>query len=378
MQQLESLYIHWPFCTSKCYYCDFVALEQHADFQTAYHMALMREIQAYAELLPSTPKIKTIFIGGGTPSLYPTDKLTELFKLLHQVLDLSEIGEITLEANPADITEDKADAWSEIGINRISCGVQVLDDKVLQQLNRRQRIVDVYKAANILPKYFSNVSMDLIIGLPGVTNESWNKTIHTITNWPIQHVSIYFLTVHEKTPLYYKVNKGELILPNEDALLELYEQTIDYLTNKGFIQYEISNFAKPEHPSIHNIKYWERCPYKGFGIGAASFDGTRRTINEKNLTRYLDASNNSLFLPTETETLTLQQVALERIMLSLRQTKGMQIEDMVACVGLDQERILMAKLKELELNNLLRIENNRVILTLRGMILENEVVLRLI
>lgn len=378
MQQLESLYIHWPFCTSKCYYCDFVALEQHADFQDAYHVALMAEIQAYAASLQSISKIKTIFIGGGTPSLYPNDKLTELFNLLHQVFDLSEIDEITLEANPADITENKADVWSEIGINRISCGVQVLDDKVLEKLNRRQRIIDVHKAANILPKYFSNISMDLIIGLPGVTNEVWNKTVHTIASWPIQHISIYFLTVHEKTPLYYKVSKGELILPNEDALLELYEQTIGYLTTQGFMQYEISNFAKTGHASTHNTKYWERRPYKGFGIGAASFDGTRRTINEKNLTRYLDASQNGLFLPSETETLTLQQIALERIMLSLRQTKGMLLEDMVNCVGINEQKILMAKLKELELSNLLRIENNRVILTLRGMILENEVVLRLI
>lgn len=378
MQSPESLYIHWPFCTSKCYYCDFVALEQHADFQDAYHATLMREIATYAATRPTKPVIKTIFIGGGTPSLYPPDKLADLFTLLHEVFDLSQTDEITLEANPADITEDKTDTWVHIGINRISCGVQVLDDEVLQRLNRRQRIMDVYKAAAILPKYFDNVSMDLIIGLPGVNNATWDKTVKTITSWPIQHISIYFLTVHEKTPLYYKVSKGELVLPNEDALLDLYEQTVAYLATQGFTQYEISNFSKPGLASTHNTRYWDRRPYKGFGIGAASFDGANRTINEKNLTRYLDAGQNGMFAPSELETLTPQQVSLERIMLSLRQANGMLLHDMIDCVGMERQKILLAKLEEFAQTGLLRIENNRVTLTLRGMILENEVVLRLI
>lgn len=378
MHPPESLYIHWPFCTSKCYYCDFVALEQHSDFQDAYHTTLMHEIAAYATTLPTKPIIKTIFIGGGTPSLYPPDKLAELFAHLRQVFDLSQTDEITLEANPADITEDKADAWDQVGINRISCGVQVLDDDVLQRLNRRQRIIDVHKAAAILPKYFTNVSMDLIIGLPGVSNTTWNKTVQTIASWPIQHISIYFLTVHEKTPLYYKVSKGELVLPNEDALLDLYEQTVTYLAVQGFNQYEISNFSKPGLSSTHNTRYWNRRPYKGFGIGAASFDGANRTINEKNLTRYLDAGQNGMFSPSETETLTPQQVSLERIMLSLRQVSGMLLNDMINCVGVERQDVLLARLEELAQTGLLRIENNRVTLTLRGMILENEVVLHLI
>lgn len=378
MQPVESLYIHWPFCTSKCYYCDFVALEQHADFQDAYHDTLMREIAAYASTLSSKPAIKTIFIGGGTPSLYPPEKLQALFDLLRTSFDLSATTEITLESNPADVSEDRADAWEQAGINRISCGVQVLDDEVLQRLNRRQRICDVYKAASILPKYFNNISMDLIIGLPGVSDTTWTKTVETICAWPIQHVSIYFLTVHEKTPLYYKVTKGDLILPDENALLDQYEKTVAYVTSKKFIQYEISNFAKPGFNSIHNIGYWDRRPYKGFGIGAASFDGTRRTVNDKNLTRYLENGQHGIFVPLEQEALTPLQVTLERVMLSLRQVNGMLFGDMVCCIGSEREGRLLASLTELEQIGLLRIENNRVKLTLRGMILENDVVLRLI
>lgn len=378
MHQVESLYIHWPFCTSKCYYCDFVALEQHADFQDAYHDTLMKEITVYANSLPSKPAIKTIFIGGGTPSLYPPEKLQALFDLLRTSFDLSMTTEITMEANPADVTEDRADAWEQAGVNRISCGVQVLDDAVLQRLNRRQRIVDVYKAASILPKYFSNISMDLIIGLPGVEDATWTKTIETVCSWPIQHISIYFLTIHEKTPLYYKVAKGDLVLPDENALLDQYEKTVTYVTEKGFKQYEISNFAKPGYVSVHNIGYWDRRPYKGFGIGAASFDGTRRTVNDKNLTRYLDNGQHGTFVPLEQESLTAAQVTLERVMLSLRQVNGMLLHDMVYCIGADRESVLLASLTELEKAGLLRIENNRVKLTLRGMILENEVVLRLI
>ncbi len=378
MQHVESLYIHWPFCTSKCYYCDFVALEQHADFQDAYHETLLQEIIAYGASLGVKPSIKTIFIGGGTPSLYPPEKLHELFALLHKTFDLTQTSEITLEANPADVTEDRADAWESAGINRISCGVQVLDDAVLQRLNRRQRSIDVFNAAKILPKYFSNVSMDLIIGMPGVTDATWLKTIETLCAWPIQHLSIYFLTVHEKTPLYFKVQRGDLVLPDEDALLNLYEATVAYVASKGFVQYEISNFAQPGFASQHNIGYWQRRPYKGFGIGAASFDGAQRTVNDKNLTRYLDNGKTGSFVPLELETLTPQQITLERLMLSLRQASGMPLHDMLECVGEKQKNSLIASLRDLELIGLLRIENERVRLTLRGMILENEVVLRLI
>lgn len=379
-QFVESLYIHWPFCTSKCYYCDFVALEQHADFQDAYHHTLLQEIKHYAAtaLHGHKPTIKTIFIGGGTPSLYPPEQLKELFALLQEVFDLTQTTEITLEANPADITEERADVWEEVGINRISCGVQVLDDAVLQKLNRRQRIIDVHKAATILPKYFSNVSMDLIIGLPGVTDTTWLKTIETICSWPIQHISIYFLTVHEKTPLYYKVSKGEITLPDEDALLNLYEKTVAYVTSKGFEQYEISNFAKPGYSSRHNTGYWNRLSYKGFGIGAASFDGHTRTVNDKNLTRYLENGQHGSFIPVEREELTPLQITLERLMLSLRQAAGMPLHDMVYCVGPEKEKALLESLTALEEAELLRVENNHVKLTLRGMILENEVVLRLI
>lgn len=375
---IQSLYIHWPFCTSKCYYCDFVALEQHADFQDAYHETLLKEISAYSALHKNFCAIKTIFIGGGTPSLYPAEKMRELFRLLHASFDLSQTTEITLEANPADVTEERAELWEEVGINRISCGVQVLDDQVLHKLNRRQRSNDVFKAAAILPKYFGNVSMDLIIGLPGVSDATWLQTIKTITAWPIQHLSIYFLTVHEKTPLYFKVSKGELILPDEDRLLELYETTVQLVHAAGFNQYEVSNFAKSGFASQHNIGYWQRQPYKGFGIGAASFDGNIRTVNEKNLTRYLEKGEKSLFPPLEQETLSAEQIVLEKLMLSLRQTAGMPLDEIISCVGKDREQKLMASLKTLELNKLLQIENNRVTLSLRGMILENEVILQLI
>jgi oxygen-independent coproporphyrinogen III oxidase len=378
MQPIESIYIHWPFCTSKCYYCDFVALEQHSDFQDAYHEALLQEIRVYAAGLSSKPAIKTIFIGGGTPSLYPPEKLNELFGLLRDLFDLSQKTEITLEANPADITEDRADAWELAGINRISCGVQVLDDAVLQRLNRRQRIIDVQNAAKILPKYFSNISMDLIIGLPGVSDATWLHTIETLSEWQIQHISIYFLTVHEKTPLYFKVARGDLVLPDEDALLDLYNKTVAYVQTKGFLQYEISNFSHPGFESKHNVGYWNRVPYKGFGIGAASFDGATRTVNDKNLSRYLTNSSAGLFPPSEQETLTPQQVALERLMLNLRQANGMLLHDMIYCLGKDREKTLTESLLKMQEAGLLRIDNERVKLTLQGMILENEVVLQLI
>src|SRR5579872_782314 len=170
----KHLYIHWPFCSSKCYYCDFVALEQHESFQDAYHDTLCKEIITFAQnLRKNTPEsgntIDTIFFGGGTPSLYPLNQLTKLFNVLHNNFNLKNSSEISLEANPADITEERLETWADLGINRISCGVQILDDDVLLRLNRRQRKKDVFNAMRILPKYFKNVSLDLILGLPDVT-----------------------------------------------------------------------------------------------------------------------------------------------------------------------------------------------------------------
>ncbi len=377
---LYSLYIHWPFCSSKCYYCDFVALEQHSDFQEGYHKALIREVELFALHNPCYNKqIATIFIGGGTPSLWPTEYMEEFFATLRKYFDLSNLKEFAMEANPADITEERLDAWDSFGINRLSIGVQVLDDDILLKLNRRQRTRDVLNALKIVPKYFDNFSMDLILGLPNVSDETWFKSVKQVINSPAKHVSIYFLMVHEKTPLYYKVQKGELVLADDDHIIDLYEKTVQMLALNRFEQYEISNFAKPGFESIHNQAYWNQQVYKGFGIGACSYDGKKRYTNEKNLSWYLEKMKKDDYDGLSTyETLSSKQQNIEYIMLNLRQKKGLDLHRMIYSNDDKEKSRFRSTLELLKELALIEEKNSVITLTQRGMALENEVLLKLI
>ncbi len=376
-QPPRHLYIHWPFCSFKCHYCDFVAFEQHADHQAEYHQTLLAEIRGFASQF-STPQIDTIFIGGGTPSLYHLPWIEQLFQTLRSSFDLSTCHEITLESNPADIDEEKLDCWEQIGINRLSVGVQSLDDAVLLKLNRRQRASDVQRVMKIAPKYIPNLSIDLILGLPDVTPAMWEYTIAQAMQWPIKHLSMYFLTIHEKTPLYFNVERGSVTLPDENYMVDLYQQTVTSLESAGLNQYEISNFARDGHASLHNKAYWERKPYKGFGVGASSFDGSGRYINTNNLIAYMKSIGNAdCIVPCTTEILTTKQALLEHLMLSLRQKKGLDLQSMVYLLDSNKLAALKSQLPTLEKAGLIRVTDNRVCLTLKGMVLENEVVLRL-
>lgn len=380
MQQLYSLYIHWPFCSSKCYYCDFVAFAQHDQFQDVYHQMLLKEIEhfiKYDQLY--NPNISTIFLGGGTPSLYPLPLLEELFELLKKHFNMKNIVECTLEANPADIDEERLDAWMELGINRLSVGVQVLDDDVLMKLNRRQRTRDVLRAFQLIPKYIKNWSSDLILGLPGVYAERWEETLKQVVAAQGTHVSIYFLTVHEKTPLYFKVNQGQFQLHDDDLLIDQHERAVTFLAQHGFEQYEISNFARPGFQSLHNKAYWDLKPYKGFGVGSSSYDGNNRFTNQKNLSRYLQVVRDETFdTLSEWENLSDEQKILEALMLGLRQTAGMDLQHVIYLFPEHQRGVFTAKLAALQDAGFIGEREGKVMLTHKGMILENEVILKLV
>ncbi len=386
-KSLASLYIHWPFCKSRCSYCDFIAFSGHEDFQERYHNALIKEIENYAQSIDCAGDctgrtIKTIFIGGGTPSLYPLDFFQDLSHVLAHNFDLTGLQEFTIETNPVDITEEKLDVWASCGVNRLSMGVQVLDDNVLMSLNRRQRTGDVYQAMRMIPKYFKNISIDLIIGLPGVSSKAWGKTIQTALSWPITHISLYFLTVYDKTPLYFSVQKGTTMLPQEQELLGFYKKTRELFCAHGFQQYEISNFAKPGYESVHNQVYWNHQFYKGFGLGAASFlparDGCQRIVNEKNLLRYLDiCENNSFNLIGTPERVSFEQEKLEKLMLGLRQTRGVDLHRMVYLLEEEEKEQFLKKLAFLTAHSLITEDNGKIRLTAKGMLLENEVIVRL-
>lgn len=377
----KHLYIHWPFCSSKCHFCDFVAFEQHHNFQEQYHQTLCAEIINFSQRFPATTdkSIETIFLGGGTPSLYPLNLLSELFETIRQYYNTSSVKEISIEANPADIDEEKLDVWRDLGITRLSVGVQALNDDILLKLNRRQRITDVLRMVQIAPKYFDIISTDFILGLPGISSEQWLETIKQAVAWSIRHISIYFLTIHEKTPLYFSVNRGEVSLSQDDTLVAMYENTVALLESHNFKQYEISNFSLPGYHSIHNQAYWDRKPYQGFGVGASSFDGMYRSSNDNNLSRYLECgANPALNGHLLSEKLTTEQELLELLMLGLRQKKGVDLQRVVYFLNDCQIKKFKQNLKLLIDIDLIEVHQNIIRLTLRGMALENEIVMRLL
>jgi len=374
------LYIHWPFCSSKCHFCDFVAFEQHEDYQEAYHKTLYKEIETFAQTFPlETRKPKTIFIGGGTPSLYPLDWMEQFFDLLKKECGMSLCQEVSMESNPADITEERLDAWDFFGITRLSMGVQCLNDDVLFKLGRRQRKKDVYNAIKIIPKYIDNLSIDLILGLPGVSVTEWKQMLKEVVSWPINHISIYFLMIHEKTPLYFKVERKQVSLLEDEKIVDLYDYTVDFLAQHGFEQYEISNFAKQGYTSLHNQAYWDRSPYKGFGVGSSSFDGKYRLKNDPNLENYLKSLQSHPFsAPFSSEEITKKQELLEVLMLGLRQKKGVDLHHVLYSLESDENKAFIQNLSSLIKSGFIEKNNQTIRLTRKGMALENEVIIRLV
>ncbi len=380
-QQTKSLYIHWPFCANKCHFCDFISFEQHEHFYDLYHKALCNEITAFAHERPqnSPHTIETIFLGGGTPSLYPSHLLQSLFTLLRDYFTITPQAEITIETNPADINEENLALWKSLGINRLSIGVQILNNDVLFKLNRRQRVADAQRAIKYAPRFFSNISVDLILGLPDVSDSCWFETLAEVSSWPITHVSLYFLTVHEKTPLFFRLDQGELSTWPEERFIANYEKSVDFLANKGFFQYEISNFSRQGFESAHNKTYWNRLPYRGFGIASASFDGINRFSNEKNLGKYLTmatSDDKNAFISAETPT--SDQAAMEILMLGLRQRKGVNLHDVVYLLKDEQQKQFYHNLAMLKEQAFLEEHEGVIKLTIKGMVLENEVILKLL
>lgn len=342
-----------------------------------YHGALTNEIEKFVYENIEKRHLKTIFMGGGTPSTYPNPLLLDMFDTLYKGFIIDNSTEISIEVNPGTVKQEQLEVWKSIGINRLSIGVQGLKDSVLKSLNRHQSAEDVAWLLAQASRFFDNISVDLILGLPDVSASEWKKLIESVVTWPISHVSIYFLTVHENTPLYFKVQKNQVTLPPDDTIIDLYHWTVDLLAQHGLWQYELSNFARPGYECKHNTVYWERTPYKGVGLGACSFDGTLRLQNEKNLMKYMAAIESGDSPIVTVEQLTQEQVHLERLMLGLRRSKGISRYALMA--GVDQERIQNYddKITLLIKNNFLREENGQLILTTKGLILENEIIVQL-
>lgn len=369
-------YIHWPFCERRCNFCDFVACAGHKSFFSPYHQAILREIEIFFDSA-SGEKIKTksIFIGGGTPSIYPIPMFKELFATLKEKMEWDDDIEVTMEVNPSGVTREILSQWRDFGVNRLSIGVQVLDDDVLKGLNRHQKTEDSLRVISEAAKIFDNISVDLILGLPGVNGKIWDLTLNSMAKLPISHISVYILTLYENTVLRHRVDSGEISLNCSENLTELYKRTVEFCNNRGFRQYEISNFAVPGFESIHNTAYWDRNPYKGFGLGASSFDGFKRWKNEVRLGKYIEADGKGAKKICAIEKLNNWQIFAEIIMLGLRKTSGIKIEELKEYLSILEWNLFMIRLNCMIREDLVRLsDDGNLSLTINGMIAMDDIV----
>jgi len=328
-EKIPGLYIHIPFCLSKCHYCDFYSLTSISavpDFLDA----LFKEMEMYRNRFNS---FDTVYIGGGTPSLLSPQQLEGILIRIQKNYDLisnTEITpEITIETNPADLNRSFLESMRENGINRINIGVQSFDQKVLNFLGRRHSLMQALSAVEASRKAgFHNIGLDLIYGVPGQSIDSWLDTLKQAVAFSPEHLSCYQLTLEPKTPLGKRYQAGEFSIPGEELQYEFFMKTSQFLEGAGYIHYEVSNFARgTELASRHNQKYWDHSPYLGLGPAAHSFQDNQRWWNHRCLDQYLAAINAGNLPIEETETLTMEQLRLEALYLGLRTKKGVCLQD---------------------------------------------------
>ncbi len=323
MEQTLGLYIHIPFCRSKCQYCDFYSLSGSEERMDEYQKALL------AHLTESAPHAKshtvdTVYFGGGTPSYYGDKRLAELLKLIKKQFRLDKNAEITLEANPDSVDLKMLKRLRRAGFNRISLGVQSADDAQLADLGRPHTFAQAGQAVEWARKAgFDNLSLDLIYGLPGQSRESWQDTVEQVLALQPDHISAYGLKVEEGTPLFRRVESGE-VLPNDDVQADCYLWTVTRLEQAGYGQYEISNFAKEGKLSRHNWKYWMTQPYMGFGPGAHSDFGGRRYSFLRDLSGYIRGVLQGGPLVDEDDEIPEKERGSEYLILRLRTAHGIE------------------------------------------------------
>jgi oxygen-independent coproporphyrinogen-3 oxidase len=322
------IYIHIPFCAYKCHFCDFSTSTHLDDLQVKYCQVLKNEIKARLGQNTTRPKVSTIFYGGGTPGLLDASELMDIHQILLEHIELLPDSEISLETNPDTVSEDKAKKWHEIGINRLSIGIQTFSDEQLKNLGRGHTVDDIYSAIKTASEAdFNNINCDLMYGLPHQNLNDWKNTIDCFINLAsqysqIKHVSAYGLELSPEAPLSKMIPFNSPAYPSE----QLFEEQLCYLVEStaknGFEQYEISNFAKPNYQSKHNLNYWQQGEYYAFGVSAHRYIKPFRSSNWQSLTKYLDD-----YLADETsELIDINTAKTEAIMLGLRLTEGINLQ----------------------------------------------------
>ena len=364
---MAGLYIHIPFCASRCIYCGFYSTTS-LKWRQRYVDAVCKEMS-----LPPAPSIErgridTIYLGGGTPSQLTTDQLRQLFLYINKVYPLTThhsplTPEITIEMNPDDVTPEYAAVLPQLGINRVSMGAQTFDDERLRFLHRRHTSSQVPQAVKILRDAgIQNISIDLMYGFPNETLKDWERDIDAALALGVEHISAYCLMIEEGTPLWkLTIENGEWRI-NEELERQMYEQLIDKLTTAGYEHYEISNFAKPGYRSLHNSSYWQDIPYIGLGAAAHSYDGKRRSWNVSDIKQYIEGIEQGE-RPCEYEDIDDDTHYNDRITTALRTSDGLEL----STLSDHHRRFCMKEAQKFIDDGLLRIVDNHLALTRKGL-----------
>lgn len=371
------LYLHFPFCSKICPYCDFYVLRESGEKRAAFLPHYEKELKLLSGKRPElfSQKLETIYFGGGTPSLLQTEQLAGLLKLIKSYFDASANVEISLEANPNDLLGDKSEAFYQLGINRLSIGVQSLNDSELKTLGREHSAAQSERAVqNVTKTGLENFNIDLIFGVPGQTVDTWKQTLKKAVEWQPAHISTYSLTIEERTSFYKLQQTGKLHLPPDEICQEMYLAGIEFLEQNGYEQYEISNFAHPGFQSRHNRNYWQRKSYLGLGPSAHSFFNNQRWANVRSLPIYrrkLDAGE----LPLEfEETIDRKKALEEALLLGLRQKEGICLKDLRMEFGYDLKKGKKELLNKLAAQDFAHKEDGRLRLTPLGLYVSDRII----
>lgn len=365
------LYVHVPFCASKCAYCDFASYAGREADIPRYVDAVIREIiRRGAET--GHPRADTVFLGGGTPSLLDERQITRILDALHGAFPIEEGAEITCECNPGTLTARLAHALRKAGVNRLSIGAQARQARLLRLLGRIHDWQGVVASVETARQAgFDNINLDLMFGLPSQSVVDFRETLQAAIALSPTHLSCYGLIVEEGTPLCRDIAEGKLALPDEEAEREMYELARQTLAADGFDQYEISNFARPGHACRHNLGCWTRVPYLGFGCAAHSFFEQCRTMNPSRIDAYLAGDE------PKTERISREEARFESMMLGLRLTRGVKNEDFADMHGMSIREAFGEKLDALINGGLLQWHEGALRLTRLGMDLQNSVLVEL-
>lgn len=370
---IQAAYIHIPFCTHICHYCDFNKVFLHQQPVDAYIDALIIEMERTFERFP-TLRLQTVFIGGGTPTSLTAKQLDRLLHAIHRIVPLASNVEFTVEANPDGVSDEQLRVLKQWGVNRLSFGVQTFDDELLTRIGRthtKETAIETIERAHELG--FHNINIDLMYGLPTQTIAQLKETLQMTFSLPIQHVSAYSLIIELKTVFYNLMKKNMLSLPSQEEEAYMYEIVMEQMEKHGYVQYELSNYAQKGLYSRHNMTYWNNEYYYGFGAGAHSYMNGVRYVNVGPIKKYIQLIEHGKLPYVDTHVVSKEEQMEEHMFLGLRKTEGVNKREFLARYGKTVHEVFSEAIARQKQNGLLEETDEAIVLTHRGKLLGNEV-----